>query len=390
MQWSENAVDAGIIVSSAGPPRHIGKQADMAEASIPDTRFPVLEVSGTPREMGRQLGEAMRDELRGLIEIIVERINKGRPGRLAFTYEQGLEVAAASVAPAEAYAPHLVEELRGVAEAGGVSLEQVMLINVRNQIATALEGACTSVAVEAGASSTGTGMVAQNWDNDPAADPFSLVLTRRPDNGPAHLNFTQPGVIGYMGLNEPGIGICVNTLPAPALGRGVPWYFQLRSIYEESGLDGAVAQVARADLAISINAAMMTPEGAADIEATASDLRVLRANERGTLVHTNHCVHADLVPINDDFPELIESGPRLRRSEALLAKMDSPVSLDDLKRLLSDHDGFPRSICRHPNDDPETGFWRSVVSMILEPSEGRMHLSRGNPCERPFEVYALD
>jgi len=340
--------------------------------------------------MGRQLGEAMRDELHGLIEIIVERINKGRPGRPAFTYEQGLEVAASSIAPAEAYAPHLVEELRGVAEAGGGSLEQVMLINVRNQIAVALDGACTAVAVETGASSSETGMVGQNWDNDPAMDPFSVVLTRRPKDGPSHLNFTQPGVIGYMGLNEPGIGVCVNTLPAPASGRGVPWYFALRSIYEESSLDGVVARLARADLAISINAAMMTSEGAADIEATADGVYVLRANERGTLVHTNHCLHPDLVPINDDFPELIESGPRLRRSEALLAGMGSPVSLDDLKRLLSDHDGFPRSICRHPNDDPETGFWRSVVSMILEPSEGRMHLTRGNPCERPFEVYTLD
>ena len=361
----------------------------MTEKNAPQTRFPVLEVSGSPREMGRQLGEAMREELRALVEVVVDRINEGS-GEATYTYEQGLEVAASSIAPAEAYAPHLIEELCGVAEAGGVSLEQVMLVNVRNQIAVALEGACTSVAVESRASSSGTGMVAQNWDNDPAMDPFSVVLTRRPKNGPAHLNFTQPGIIGYMGLNEPGIGVCVNTLPAPSGGRGVPWYFALRSIHGESSLDGAVAQVAWADLAISINAAMMTPEGAADLEAAMGAVHVLRANERGTLVHTNHCVHADLVAINDDFPELIESGPRFRRSEALLAEMDTPVSLDDLKRVLSDHDGFPRSICRHPNDDPGTGFWRSVVSMILEPSEGRMHLSRGNPCERPFEVYALD
>ncbi len=114
------------------------------------------------------------------------------------------------------------------------------------------------------------------------------------------------------------------------------------------------------------------------------------ANDRGTLVHTNHCLHRDLAPINDDYPELIESGPRLGRSEALLSEIDGAVSIDDLKRILSDHDGFPRSICRHPNDDPETGFWRSVVSMVLEPSEGRMHLTRGNPCERPYEVYTLN
>jgi len=354
-----------------------------------ETRFPVLEVSGTPRDMGRQLGEAMRDEVHGLIEIIVERINKGRPGRPPFTYEQGLEVAASSIAPAEVYAPHMVEELRGLAEAAGVSLEQLMLINVRNQIAVALDGGCTSIAVESRASASGTGMVAQNWDPDPAWGLFSIVLTRRPEGGPAHLNFTQPGIIGYMGINERGIGVCVNTLPAPATGRGVPWYFQLRSIYEQASLDAAVAEVARGARAISINAAMMTPTGAADIEATGDAVRVLRANERGTLVHTNHCVHPDFERFNADFPELIQSRPRLARAEGLLAQLESPVSLDDLKRILSDHDGFPRSICRHPNDDPATGFWRSVVSMILKASEGRMYLTRGNPCERPYEEYAL-
>ena len=362
----------------------------MTESGAASTRFPVLEVSGTPREMGRKVGEAMRDEVHGLVELIVERINKGRPGRPAFTYEQGLEVAASSMGPAEAYAPHMIDELRGVAEAAGVGLDQLLLINVRNQIAIALKGACTSIAVEGEASSSGVGMVAQNWDNDPAMDPFSVVLARRPADGPSHLNFTQPGVIGYMGFNDCGIGVCMNTLPAPATGRGVPWYFQLRSIYEQSGLDGAVAQVARAARAISINAAMMTPEGAADIEATGDAVRVLRANERGMLVHTNHCVHPEFERFNVDFPELIQSGPRLGRTETLLAEMDSAVSLDDLKRILSDHEGFPRSICRHPNSDPETGFWRSVVSMILEPSEGRMHLTRSNPCERPFEIYSLD
>lgn len=362
----------------------------MAEKPVPATRFPVLEVSGSPREMGRQQGEAMRDELHGMIELVVDRINKGRPGRPAFTCEQGLAVAASSIGPAEAYAPHLVDELRGVAEAGGVSLEQVMLINVRNQIAIALEGACTSIAVEAGASAAATGMVGQNWDNDPATDPFSLVLTRRPSSGPAHMTFTQPGVIGYMGLNEQGVGVCLNTLPAPASGRGVPWYFVVRSICEQASLDEIVMQVGRADRAISANAAMMTPDGAADLEITADAVRVLRANDRGALVHTNHCLHPDLAPINDDYPELIQSGPRLGRSEALLSEIDGAVSFDDLKRILSDHDGFPRSICRHPNDDPETGFWRSVVSMIMEPSEGRMHLTRGNPCERPYEVYTLN
>jgi hypothetical protein len=29
------------------------------------------------------------------------------------------------------------------------------------------------------------------------------------------------------------------------------------------------------------------------------------------------------------------------------------------------------------------------MSVVIEPREGRMQVSRGNPCERPYETYQL-
>src|SRR5207247_10474076 len=84
-----------------------------------------------------------------------------------------------------------------------------------------------------------------------------------------------------------------------------------------------------------------------------------------------------------------QSFPRKTRAERILESDSRPVTLDQIKQLLSDHEGYPTSICRHPNDDPVTGWQRSVVSVILEPAVGRMHLSRGNPCENPYEIYEL-
>ena len=57
--------------------------------------------------------------------------------------------------------------------------------------------------------------------------------------------------------------------------------------------------------------------------------------------------------------------------------------------ILSDQQGFPTSINRYPNDDPSTGWQRSVISMIVEPDAGRMHVSRGNPGDTPYELYEL-
>jgi isopenicillin-N N-acyltransferase-like protein len=222
-------------------------------------------------------------------------------------------------------------------------------------------------------------------------DRFSLVLKRRPSGKPAYMSWTQPGLIAYMGLNEDGIGVCMNALNGPSRADGVPWYFIVRAIFEASSLDGAADAARRARRAISANAAMITPEGAADIEVTPDDVRVLHADQNGRLVHTNHCVHPDLTRHNDKYAARIfgQSVPRKARAEEMMEGGGRRVSVDDVKAILSDHEGYPTAICRHPNDDPATGWQRSVISMIVEPSEGRMHVSRGNPCEAPYEVYEL-
>ena len=104
---------------------------------------------------------------------------------------------------------------------------------------------------------------------------------------------------------------------------------------------------------------------------------------------TTACI-PELAYVNEQFPELIQSVPRMSRAESLLGNQAGGVGLDHVKSLLSDHLDYPTSICRHENDHPGDGHWTSVVSMIVEPSKGRMHLTRGNPCSNPYEVYSLN
>ena len=63
--------------------------------------------------------------------------------------------------------------------------------------------------------------------------------------------------------------------------------------------------------------------------------------------------------------------------------------MDNVKSILSDHDGFPTSICRHQNSDKFTGWQKSVISIIMLPELGQLHISAGNPCENEYEVYLL-
>lgn len=355
----------------------------MTDSNDPPTRYREIEVSGTPLEMGRGIGEAASEEIRGFVEIAMERVNLTTP----VSNDKAMQVAANCISYVEDYSPHMLEELRGMSEAAGVSVEDLMMLQVRNQLRPEDDAGCTSFSV--GKPASGPHLIGQNWDNDPGLDLFTIVLTRRPEGKPALMNITQAGLIAYIGLNDAGIGICLNTLPAPSREAGVPHYFQVRGMYEADNLDDAVMAVRRANRAIPANIMMATQQGPADIEVTLDNVHVLR-DDAGVVTHTNHCLHPDLLPINDDFPELIESHPRLTRIDRLLSEAGSPSAVENMKSALSDHDNYPRSICRHQNDDPGTGYWMSVFSVIIETEAGLMHVSRGNPCCRPYETYRLN
>lgn len=349
-----------------------------------NTRYREIVVAGSPRDMGRQLGEAARDEIRGFAEIALERVNK----TMRVSRDRAMSIAARSTGFAQGYSPEMLDELRGMADSSHVPFDELMLLQVRNQLRPDADAGCTSLSLASPAIAAQGAIVAQNWDNDPGLDPFTIVLTRKPSGKPALVNLTQAGLIAYIGFNDAGIGLCLNTLPAPSREVGVPHYFTVRGIYESDSLAGAIDAVRRAERAIPANIMLATPQGPADLEVTLDDVHVL-SSERGQVTHANHCKHPELLAVNDAFPELIESFPRQRRIDKLLSAAAGPLDLEAVKRALKDHEGHPRSICRHPSDDPQTGYWQTVFSVIIEPAERRMHVSRGTPCERPYETYEL-
>lgn len=377
---------AQTVTHGCDPNKLTSPRILMTNPATRPSRYREITVSGSPREMGRQIGEAVREKVQGFCEVALSRVHK----TVSISHQRAMQIANACIPFAEKYSPQMIEELCGTAEASGVTLDELMLLQVRNQLQPDQEAGCTAISIAADATVDGLAIVAQNWDNDPLLDDFTVVLTRRPTDKPALMTVTQAGLISYLGLNDTGIGACVNTLPAPARDIGVPHYFILREMFETNSLDRAVHAARRAHRAIPVNVMLSTPQGPADLEITIDDIYVLRDEQSGYITHTNHCVHSSLQPVNNRFPELIQSHSRKQRIDALLDVDTAPFTIDDVQRLLSDHDGFPCSICRHANNQPLNGFWKSVFSLVMQPAAGRMYVSRGCPCSHPFEVYQLE
>lgn len=348
------------------------------------TRYREIEVHGPPQQLGRELGEAAREEIQTFAEIALERVNLS----MQISRNRATATARAVIPYVEAYAPDLLAEMSGMADSSGVPLDQLMLLQIRNQLRP--EGGCTAFSLAGDITASGQRLIGQNWDNDPALDPFTIVLTRRPHGKPAIMNVTQAGLIAYIGVSDTGLGLCMNTLPGASRSRGVPHYFTVRRIYECDRLDAAVKAVEEARRTIPANIMLSTADGPADLEVTLDGVYLLHDDGSGCITHTNHCLHPQLATINQEFPELIQSHPRKRRIDTLLQGLERPIGMPALQVVLRDHDGFPYSICRHANNNPGDGFWASVFSVIAEPEEGRLHISRGNPCQAPYEIYQLD
>jgi isopenicillin-N N-acyltransferase-like protein len=105
--------------------------------------------------------------------------------------------------------------------------------------------------------------------------------------------------------------------------------------------------------------------------------------EDGVIIHTNHFRSASLAPEDALLASLPDSAWRQRRMEALLADRHGRITIDDLKRALSDHDHWPTSICRHESEV------RTIASIIAEPEQGRLHVAGGTPCSSDFVTYSL-
>jgi isopenicillin-N N-acyltransferase-like protein len=61
------------------------------------------------------------------------------------------------------------------------------------------------------------------------------------------------------------------------------------------------------------------------------------------------------------------------------------IDVSSLKTILSDHENYPTSICRHE----ELPGIRTSASLIAEPEQGVMHVCAGNPCSGEYVTYRL-
>lgn len=154
-----------------------------------------LETSGTWRDMGRQMGEAFRDDIaRGIDRFAPWLVSE------ADRYRPAVNRLRAMLAE---HAPDLLDEARGMAEGAGLSEAVGLGYRLFNQVRSFVEVGCSVISQQ-----TDRGpLLARNCDLYPREHEFQVCQVRRPKGQPASLILCYVGLAGGSGLNEHGLGM---------------------------------------------------------------------------------------------------------------------------------------------------------------------------------------
>ena len=361
--------------------------------------FPVIETSGVARERGRIHGTTARARIEHSIATYAR----------LFAYcgidwrEAQKRGAAYRDAIAELDA-ELLEEIIGIAEGSGRCLNEILALNARTEILPpsypaersrrwhAIDGAnrasgvpdwgeCTAIAGPPAASATGGTLLAQNWDWLGAQRDALVVLRIRETNGSSCMTLTEAGMLAKIGLNDRGLGVCLNILRSTSDGSrpGVPVHPLLRALLKCGDLEDAIALAGRLSFGASSNVLCADAGGeAANLEFSPLGLQAMRG-EGAVLCHTNHFLSPSGGPGEARLAPSLSSGPRLARARTLVAAQPS-IGVADLKRVLRDESEGYLSICRRPDPALEAEVrLESVASVIMELRERRMHVAPDIP-----------
>lgn len=348
--------------------------------------FKVIECSGTPYEIGYAHGSQGKEEIMVSIKTYKEMFKT----YANLDWDVAKERSKNYVKFISDYDKDLMDEIKGVADGAGLDLTDILALNARSEVIMMTGSAvpsdgCTSVSATPEATKNGDTILAQNWDWKAEQIASILVLKIKQNNKPAITMVTEGGIIGKVGFNDAGIGVCLNALGTKGNPNGLPLHIVLRGILNSRKISDVIENINRVPNACAANYMIASKCGEAlDLEKTPTDFDVLYSID-GVLAHTNHFLTERIRPV--DMSRLMAHDTFLRCGVASKFMHRNIGKLDEdlVKVLLRDHKDYPDSICRHNDPIDDAGHRMcTVFSLIMNMTKGEMLLAKGSPCEGEY------
>ncbi len=348
----------------------------------PADSFRAITISGSPVERGRQYGEQLSGEIADTIAYYREIFNLPDP--------KILELAASFRTTIEDFNQDYMTEIDAIADAAGLDPLWLVALNSRTEILShgglvetpdlqATE--CTALCFP------GSNLLGQTWDWGKPLEDLSILLRIESPDGPTITMITEPGIIGKIGMNSAGLGVCLNILTLGEKLDGVPIHILLRGILDCQTIDQAATLITSANTGKSSNVLVADMAGNCfDTEFAGQTCFTLNP-EDGVLIHTNHYRGQ---PVNSPEDPLFHSSyARYGRVAGHIQNQPEDRSLNLMKSILSDRSNIEFPIFRPFIPHVAVKELGTVFTMVMDLDTRELHIRKGANADAAFKTYRV-
>ena len=364
-----------------------------------DRTLKTVTFQGGGYELGLQHGKALKTD----IAAIIEAWKKNTTAVLDQDADQVLEdfyQYAHFEAAIRQWTPDLYEEVRGIADGASQEFRDVLVLNLLdefwvyvNMLNNTDNHHCSALGVPATDGSPG--YISQNMDLEAYTDGFQVLMRLEKTNDqPERLILTYPGLVALNGLNETGLGVCVNTLmQLEASATGLPVAFVIRKLIDSTDKEDVLDFIQTVKHASGQNYIVGIRGEVYDFEASANKVvRFDPKNENGTVYHTNHpMANDDVKPWFRQYDPTLASAAKptdfnsYYRLQAVEKRMATASAIDEplIISTLQSKDNAQNPVCRANRGG---GFTFSSVVMSLADTPALL-ITAGPPDEGDYQRF---
>jgi len=336
--------------------------------AVPEGTVPLVSVEGTAYECGRHYAEIVMEKYPGYRRYL-DAANKWK--KLSPDVQRLIGDRA----------PFLFDLYRGLLEIAKPSQEDRGLRE---------KTTCTSFGLSGSVTLDGQPISGQTKDTGIKSAYLYIVLRMRIKDGPTILVLAYPGeILGY-GIWSTGMSIFRNSLYSKqGAEKGLTmeqWGLLTlagRTVHE--GVDIA----RRCGITGSGSLLISDAQGESlSVEYNAGGVGIVPAKD-GIATHGNH-PEGEETGAFEHYPDEIEkenSRYRMHGLWRLLNAERGKLTPQKALMMLADHTHYPRGICRHITGDIANGG--TTAAVVAEPTVGKLHVVRGNPCCNWPVTYTL-
>jgi predicted choloylglycine hydrolase len=219
-----------------------------ARQESPSLEHGLTVISGKPRERGRQYGTQFKDAIRGFLNREIYASFTEKPN----AKEAMLRYSAACGKAIKEYSPLIFEEMEGMAEGSGLSIEETVLITNHEELwhrgLVPATDHCTVFGSAPPDTKDGDTFVCQTWDWMESVFGMSQMLHWKRPEGPSLLAYAYPGLWTGAGMNTAGLALTWHTGGGDGKEPrvGIPAYVLIAQILYQDTFKGALEEARRA------------------------------------------------------------------------------------------------------------------------------------------------